>query len=360
MTCRLILASCAAAALISPLAFAQSNVTVYGVLDAALDFSNQGDGTLTRVQSGGAYGSRLGFRGAEDLGGGLKAVFTLEAGIGHDTGVLQQGGRLFGRQGFVGLEGGFGSLTLGRQYSPQFYAFADADVFGLGHAPGLMMITRTNATGGTAFILNGIANTSRLDNTVVYASPTINGVKARALWGAKEGTLGNASGLSLHYTAGPLTAGAGYTQLKDGDGAGKWSGLTVGGSYLINKTRVFAGYTRDTDNSTRTATSRGTSMRFDLTNVGVQHNLSDAFQLLAQVTRVEDKSSTEVGDRDSYVFGVGAKYALSKRTTLYTSFGTIGNDDGSAYSLGGGLYTGGPVTGDARAKTLAVGVVHFF
>lgn len=360
MTRRLIAATCAVTALISLPAFSQSNVSVYGVLDTALDFSNQGDGTLSRLQSGGAYGSRLGFRGSEDLGGGLKAIFTMEAGIGHDTGTLQQGGRLFGRQSFVGMGTPYGTLTMGRQYSPQFYVFSDSDAFGLGHAPGLMMITRTNATGGTAFILNSIANTSRLDNTIIYESPTINGFKGRALYGTKEGTLGHASGASGHYANGPLIAGVGYTQLKDGDGVGKWKALTVGGSYLIGNTKVFAGYTRDTDDSSRTPAGGGASLRFDLTNIGIQHTVSAALQLLAQVTNVQDKSSNEVGDRDSMVFGVGAKYALSKRTTLYTSFGTIDNNNGSAYSLGGGLYTGGPVSGDARAKTLAVGMVHFF
>jgi len=103
---------------------AQSSVTLYGVIDNVIDVSNQGGGTIKKLQSGGAYGSRLGFTGSEDLGDGLAAVFTLEMGISTDTGVLQQGGRAFGRQAFVGLAGKWGSLTLGRQYAPQFYTLA--------------------------------------------------------------------------------------------------------------------------------------------------------------------------------------------------------------------------------------------
>src|SRR5258706_13892497 len=93
---------------------AQSSVTLYGVIDNVIDVSNQGGGTITKLQSGGAYGSRLGFTGSEGLGDGLAAVFTLGMGISTDTGVLHERGRALGHQAFVGLPGKWGVLTLRR------------------------------------------------------------------------------------------------------------------------------------------------------------------------------------------------------------------------------------------------------
>src|SRR6202044_3471932 len=99
-------------------AHAQSSVTLYGLIDAGITYTNnQGGHSNWQETSGSINGSRWGLRGAEDLGGGLKAIFTLENGFGINNGTLRQGGREFGRQAFVGLAGDqFGAVTLGRQY----------------------------------------------------------------------------------------------------------------------------------------------------------------------------------------------------------------------------------------------------
>ena len=113
----------AVAGLVSAPVFAQSNVTIYGVADAYMGFGNHGGNDLAAVQSGGLSGSRLGFRGAEDLGNGLKAVFTLEQGVDISNGVASPsvgGDSVFSRQALVGLSGAFGTISLGRQYAPGF------------------------------------------------------------------------------------------------------------------------------------------------------------------------------------------------------------------------------------------------
>lgn len=138
--------------------WAQSSVTVYGMLDEGVELvtgiaSNSSTTHGWRVGAG-TGASRWGFKGKEDLGGGLKAVFTLEAGIGVDTGGLSQGGRIFGRQAYVGLSGGFGALTLGRQYTMRYHGMLDADLFGAG-AQGL----------GT--LDSGVPN-ARADNAIAY------------------------------------------------------------------------------------------------------------------------------------------------------------------------------------------------
>ena len=96
---------------------AQSNVTIYGLVDMAIQHENDGANTRTALDSGEFAGSRIGFKGSEDLGGGLKVNFQLESGFGADDGKLNQGGRIFGRQAWVGMSGGFGSVNLGRQWT---------------------------------------------------------------------------------------------------------------------------------------------------------------------------------------------------------------------------------------------------
>src|ERR1700730_16325238 len=110
-------------------ASAQTNVTVYGIVDAGVQYKNDGNpaGKTLSLQSGIQNGSRLGFKGTEDLGGGLSAIFTFENGFNVDDGTLGQGNRLFGRQAWVGLNGGFGTVKLGRQQTALYYALTEID-----------------------------------------------------------------------------------------------------------------------------------------------------------------------------------------------------------------------------------------
>src|ERR1700758_3627971 len=102
----------------SSVAFAQSSVTLYGIVDEGFNFNSNSDGHRQYyLSSGELQGSRFGLRGAEDLGGGLSAIFVLENGFDLNTGKLGQGGLMFGRQAYVGLSSSqFGTVTLGRQY----------------------------------------------------------------------------------------------------------------------------------------------------------------------------------------------------------------------------------------------------
>lgn len=197
--------SCLAIAIVSACtgtAHAQSNVTVYGLLDAGV-VSERGcaDCPPTSISSGVASGSRLGVRGSEALGGGTSAIFTLESGIQLDTGKLDQDGRLFGRQAFVGLQGPLGSVTLGRQYNLQYLALTDVgDPFKGGMA-------------GSATNLVGYSS-KRVDNAVQVASPDFNGLSAIASYGFGE-VSGDASanrawGISVGLERGPLTVRAAY------------------------------------------------------------------------------------------------------------------------------------------------------
>ena len=126
------------------IASAQTSVTIYGVVDAGITREDNGVTTTNRLDSGNQSGSRLGFKGNEDLGGGLSAQFLLEQGFNVDTGTLGQGGRMFGRQAYIGLTGNFGQLRLGRQKTVMYDALLAIDPFGIANKGGMDRLFVTN------------------------------------------------------------------------------------------------------------------------------------------------------------------------------------------------------------------------
>ena len=158
-------------------AAAQSTVTLYGLLDIGYVRESGGvAGSLNKIATGMGNGSRFGFKGTEDLGGGLNAIFLMEAGVQLDTGASGQGGALFGRQIYAGLSSKtYGSVLLGRQYTPQYGTLLLADPFSTGPA------------GDAANLLPNTGNAfSRMDNTVKYVSPNISGFNGELAYGAGE------------------------------------------------------------------------------------------------------------------------------------------------------------------------------
>ncbi|MHB1408288.1 MAG: porin [Acidovorax defluvii] len=202
-----------AAALLAPFAFAhaQSSVTIYGLLDAAVSFGNGGNGAKTkRLDSGVGPGSRLGFRGNEDLGGGLKAMFTAEMGIDSGTGASQQGNLPFGRQIFVGVGSGeTWTLTFGRQLSPSELAITAADALGqsywnstAGYGIGTLMSPTGNSVAGSG--CQGA--TVRVNNSVLgrYSAGGFTGRFMVALGDENTQGTGRLINPSIQYNNGPL------------------------------------------------------------------------------------------------------------------------------------------------------------
>ena len=177
----LALAVLAALSLSNP-ALAQSNVQVYGLIDAGAEFVNhagEDGGNAVRVISGGKNTSRWGFRGSEELGGGLKAVFNLEGGILMDTGASD--GAIFKRQAYVGLEGDFGRVVIGRSFTTVYELVIKFDP--LGFAPNYSWATGGSATGASKYGM-----TTQFDNLVKYT-----GRSGGFTYGATVG-LGESSG----------------------------------------------------------------------------------------------------------------------------------------------------------------------
>ena len=292
-------------------ALAQSSVTIYGVADAGLvvDKNAAGD-RLTRVASGVASGSRLGFKGKEDLGGGLSALFVLESGFNIDTGTSGQGGLLFGRQAYVGLSGKGGTVTLGRQYSPYYLALRDvADPFVIGLA-------------GTAS--NIMATNIRVDNMAQYTTPTWNKLSADLAYGFGEVAGDNAKNRSMggavHYIDGPLNVTLTHhrqenlvaKQTRNTLLATRYDFGVLQGNFGYADNRAF-------DDSKSNDILVGFSAPFGAT------------KLVASYIRHNDKS---IANRDAQQWAIGAFYALSKRSDPYTGYGHISNKNGATYKVG--------------------------
>ncbi|RZF25198.1 porin [Paraburkholderia sp. UYCP14C] len=191
-------------------AHAQSSVTLYGVINQGVNYiNNQGGGSVFGMVKGQTNGSRWGFRGAEDLGGGMKAVFDLENGFDASAGTLSQGGRLFGRSAWMGLQTPYGRLTMGRQY--------DAMHDDVGEPLG--------ATGIWAWIgshqgdFDNLNANFRWDSSIRYISPTFAGFKFDGVF-APGGTPGNFATnrryqLAMTYASGPVLGVIAYENINN-------------------------------------------------------------------------------------------------------------------------------------------------
>jgi opacity protein-like surface antigen len=186
----------AAAATAATAAQAQTQVQIYGIMDAAIVGEHGGNASpSTKITSGAASASRIGFRGTEDLGNGLSAFFTLETGAKIDTGELDASNTIFNRQAFVGLKSRAGEVALGRQYTPWHLALVAIDPFGTGYA----------GTSKNLFPDNG--SNVRTSNTITYKSPKVNGFDGELAYSVGEQSVSSAGrqfGGAVGYAAGPL------------------------------------------------------------------------------------------------------------------------------------------------------------
>ncbi len=298
---------CAAmAALLPAVAGAQTSVSVYGLIDfTARHSSNAGSGGANVLSDGAYTGSRLGFKGTEDLGSGLRAFFSLEQGISPDTGTLQQstataglgqsatsGGRGFGRESLVGLASPFGTITLGRQYT-------------VAHQLSGRFQPQSNPNDPALSVLSG-HHVARQDNMVKY-SHAMGPVGVIVSVTANEGN-GKAYAAGASYTGGGFEIVAYKMSMKtNAAGADTRHILGFGGSYQPMKglKLYLGGMQRDHDVSTQ---------KNKVVTAGLNFNVTDLIVLTAGYTD-DSQTGTVVGHRK--VSFVGANYLLSKRTDVY-------------------------------------------
>jgi predicted porin len=319
--------------LVSGTSSAQSNVTLYGIVDVGLRYGNaatSNDNTLS-VGSGQQRASRLGVRGTEDLGGGLSASFQLESGFNADDGTLGYGNRLFGRQSWVGLNGEFGSIRFGRQTTAIYDVLFTVDPF---------VINGTgNAQRVFAYGLGKTDPLSRADNAVTYSIRLHNGVgfSAGHAFGEKAASFAsNSSDFALvSYVDGRWNVRAAY-QHSDGVDLGAATtqlGALVGAAHLasatvkVNSAIVGAVYDlgsvklHGTYGDTRVGNGGAVAIRSYMAGVTVS---AGPGTICASWNR-NDIRDVRAGVSDQY--GLDHTYPLSKRTYLYAAAGYTKNGD---------------------------------
>ena len=305
-----------------------SSVTLFGVADVSVAYISTKDKvgdskSVYGLANGGNSSSRLGFRGEEDLGGGLKAGFWLEGGINVDDGGT---GFKFDRRSTVSVMGNFGEVRLGRDKTPgyqnleTFHAFGDS---GMGGINGHNLISSSAA--GTP---EG-SNPKRVSNGVSYLLPKLGGVYGQITYGfgeqAGNNSLSSTVGLRVGYANGPLNVAGAYGTVKGGEVGNtvNYKHFNLGASYNFGVATPMV----------LIASERGNDKRVDLYSIGVKAPLGPG-ELRAAYTMYKDK---KVSDADASRIAIGYGYRLSKRTELYAAFAHMTNDDNAKRKLGSSL-----------------------
>lgn len=261
-------------------ASAQSSLNVYGIVDVVI---HKDKGVSTKMTSGGVSTSRLGFKGTEDLGGGLKANFVLEQGIDLTSGALKGNG--FDRQAYVGLSGGFGEVKFGNVYT------AYDDISGATNPVFDSVLSPTNVWSSGGY-------TSNPGSNIYYASPSFGGISGAVSYNL-DGNKKPVKSMHVKYEGGPIYVGAAYQDERDVT-AKRYARLN--GSYDLGSFKLLAGYGK--------------------VSGGVQEYSFGADVPLASNLVLSAGVASSKSDTKARVTGysVGAAYLLSKRTTVYGGY----------------------------------------
>jgi len=341
-------------------ASAQSSVTLFGIVDTNGRFvKNDGSSRRLSLATDGINSSRLGFRGIEDLGGGLRAGFWLEAGVNPDTGTTNFGtpvaannvvtatqntqSKFFNRRSTVSLISSAGELRLGRDYVPAFWNQTIFDAFG------------TNGLGSSLNVAQ-LGSHVRQDNSIGYfLPPNIGGFYGQAMVAASEGGSsldrpGRHLGARIGFAAGPFDIGAAYSKQRYAVGnnsnlAGEEQDVwNVGGSFNFGFLKLMGYVHRD-------------DLERDIRQT--RFSISGAIPMGQSEFRLGyARSKLDVGSSDSVVDQIAAtyQYNLSKRTAMYGTVSRLANKDNTSLALSGGnaMRAGGD------SKGFELGVRHIF
>jgi predicted porin len=325
-------------------AMAQSSVTLFGVVDAGYSVGNGSVSDSTAMRTDRIGSSRLGFRGVEDLGGGMRAEFWLEAGVANDsgagsatnsnnqavTGLASAGtqGLTFNRRSTVGLVTSMGELRLGRDYTPQFYPDAQYDPFG------------TNGVASSLIAFQGGVTGARASNMIAYHSPNLSGFTVMlGTWmgeinqvaGAAANKSGDGNGIHVRYAQGPLAVSYASSTLKSG-ATTETKTSTMGAAYDFKVARVMF-------NSNVVTNTGQKDLRGALVGVTVPMG-GGTFKVSSALLEQDVASGGVVGALGTPVastnrVAVGYVYPLSKRTSLFGTYARNTNSGGANRALNG-------------------------
>ncbi len=371
-----------AAVAASGAAMAQSSVTLYGVVDTSVGYV-KGAESVSGLLNNGNSTSRLGFRGVEDLGNGLKAEFVLEGQVDPDNG---GDGFNFKRQSTVGLAGEFGQVRLGRALTASYNAVSRYDVFGtvglgssLMWSTGAATVTAEQLFGGNAAdAVKTAGYQNRANNMVSYISPSFAGFKFGVDYGFGEQSSsrdGRYWGFGATYDNGPLSLGLGYDRLNNLTAS--WEAVApstefidaqvdaktwhVGGSYDFGVAKIAAAYKQQTnaadldwnDGTDDFEESRKQKIKSYL--LGVSAPVGAAGVVKASYNNYKWSDSSAKAQQ----FALGYVHSLSKRTAVYGTYAYIKNKNGADLSLNSAFSAAGLKDGK-KQQGIQVGVRHAF
>lgn len=332
-------------------ASAQSSVTLFGIVDAAVSHYRVDDvGHFTGLTNSGYNSSRLGFRGTEDLGGGMSASFWLEGSLSNDDGT--PGGFMFQRRSTVSLASGWGELRLGRDYVPTFWNLTVFDPFGTNGVGTNVTLRAKGATGADP-------HSVRASNMVGYfLPPNLGGFYGQVNYAWDEISGGNDQGryigARVGYGSGPWNVALAYGRTDGSDpaiAAPDVRAWNIGGSWDFGMAKAMAMY----DNSRYEFDVAGGDARLKSWLVGALVPVG-AGEIRASYSRA--KLDTDGADPRSSQWALGYVHNLSKRTALYATYAHVSNSDGANIAVGSGGGLAGAA--DKDSSGFDIGVRHSF
>ncbi len=353
----------AAAALTASGAHAQSSVTLYGIVDTAIQAANAGGKTVVREASSSVAPSRWGFLGKEDLGGGYTVVFKLENGFNSNSGAMANSTALFNREAWIGVQGPFGQIQAGNNYTPLFLTYV---TYSLGE---LNALAWGNATNNYVFVPS-----ARTANSLRYTSREMAGFTLRALYargsngsGGMPPSLGDTLSAAVIFRAGGFAADVDYLQQRFAPSATLTTSSPVGtGRYYL----IGASYDFDVVKAAvlyqmhRNATGVSTSISsayatpnhdFYEVNALIRHVAGGS--LLASFGQYWLRSG---GDGHALSWALRYDYPLSKRTGIYAGVAGVRNHSTTAFTVADAAGPGIAVAAGKNITTEIIGLVHKF
>ena len=315
-------------------ASAQSSVTLFGVVDMSVRSVDNDNGSRTSMANDANASNRLGFRGVEDLGGGLRAGFWIEGGMSPDNGTA--GGQTWQRRSTVSLMGGFGELRLGRDYTPTFWNHTVFDPFGTNGVGSQTNLQTTAGSGATSLV--------RANNTVGYFLPAMGGLYGQVQVSLDEGEhpandYGYMGG-RIGYAAGPVNVAVAYGVTKV-QGGTDLEAFNIGGSFNAGFATIMGQYFQYEFGSAKATNYLiGANIPMGAGTFKVSYNVADDFREATQIA-------------------VGYVYDLSKRTAVYAHYSMVDNESGAGFTAGAGGKSRGAVTGFSSTG-MEFGIRHSF
>ncbi len=336
--------------LFSGAAFAADSATLYGIMDVGVAHYDNGAQTVTNLSQGGVSNSRIGLKGTESLGGGLSAIFQLESGLCAQGGPLTSGGfcsggGFFGRQSWVGLQGDFGTVRMGR-----YYTYSDLDLFDFDPFT-------DNTVGGNGNLMEKYFPV-RYSQSVTYDSPSMGGFDFGGQFGFGDGQAAGSAktvgsyGLRARYIGGPVRVSLQYMNVKNSAGDATIKDARISGAYDFGVVQIMGLYGQ---NSPDSVVATAANPKFKYFEIGAVVPVG-AGSFRAAYTRLKDDTTASA---NASQYAVGYWYNLSKRTMLYANYARISNGANALYTVGiGNDAPKGP--NGSTSSGLMLGIKHNF